>query len=148
MTPGWISGFAPDGSPWKPRGSWGVYASHIGSYMLRWIIQTPLGMVRLHRILRPDAGRDLHDHPFDFTSLILAGGYAETLQVNDEVTPRYVARVHLAGAIVRRRATDLHRITAIIPGALTLVLAGPKRRTWGFLTPTRWVPFYDYRGQA
>lgn len=31
----------------------------------------------LHNIRLPDAGRELHDHPWDFTTKILSGGYTE-----------------------------------------------------------------------
>jgi hypothetical protein len=61
----------------KRRG-WGIYASHIGpggSYMRRYIFRTPWFTLRLHHILRSDDDRHLHDHPFDFTSFLLTGGY-------------------------------------------------------------------------
>jgi hypothetical protein len=48
------------------------------TYLRRWrIIQTPLFALYLHHILMPDGDRDLHDHPYPFASLILAGGYTE-----------------------------------------------------------------------
>lgn len=140
MIPGWLAGYAPDGSPWRPRGSWAAYASHIGGYMHRWILLTPWGCLRIHRILRADAGRDHHDHPFDFSSLILWGGYVE--ERPDGVT---VAR---RGDVVRRLATDLHRIVYVLRGTTTLVLASPRLRTWGFATDAGWVSHTDYRGEA
>jgi len=148
VIPGWIAGYAPNGAPWRPAGSWGVFASHIGGYMHRWIVQTPWGTVRLHRILRADAGWDLHDYPFDFTSLILRGGYTEVRERDDEDGPVYVARMFTAGRVVRRQAADLHRITAVLPGTLTLVVSGPRVRKWGFLTRLGWVPHDAYQGQA
>jgi hypothetical protein len=63
------------------RLGFGFYASHIGpegSYMRRFIFRHPFGTVRLHNILRSDEDRHLHDHPFDFTSFLLSGGYTET----------------------------------------------------------------------
>src|SRR5688500_6187293 len=36
----------------------------------------PFG-VYVHRILAPDPGLDLHDHPWPFVTLILRGGYVE-----------------------------------------------------------------------
>jgi hypothetical protein len=53
------------------------FASHIGDYMHRWIFKHPWGTVRLHHILRSDDDRHLHDHPFNFVSLLLTGGYTE-----------------------------------------------------------------------
>lgn len=47
-------------------------------YMRRWrFLRRKNWGVRVHHILRPDADRELHDHPFDFTSIILSGGYWE-----------------------------------------------------------------------
>ena len=42
-----------------------------------------------------------------------------------------------------------HRITAVEPRTLTLVVRWRKRRTWGFYTPTGWVRWteYDYEGR-
>lgn len=56
---------------------WAAYAHHLGDYMHRWILRTPWGTLRLHHILRSDDDRHLHDHPFDFTSFLLTGGYLE-----------------------------------------------------------------------
>lgn len=156
--PGWITGYVDID---QSRGSSGdayfvderarfrVYASHLRGYMHRWIVLTPWGMVRLHHILRADIGEDVHDHPFDFVSYILAGGYAETLRERDPACSGgdpwcYVCRVFSTGDVVRRRAEDLHRLVCVLPGTWTLVFAGPKRRVWGFQTPDGWVPWREY----
>src|SRR5207249_3630974 len=41
--------------------------------MRRWTLRTPIGMLRVHHILRSDSDRDYHDHPMDFVSLIFGG---------------------------------------------------------------------------
>lgn len=130
----------------KKRG-WGFYASYIGApgnvYMRRFILLLPfgLGTIRLHNIMRSDDDRHLHDHPFDFVSLLLTGGYFETLptpKVNGS-RMRYRPRF----SIVRKRAEDLHSLTLTRP-VWTLVFAGPKRRDWGFATERGWVPNHRY----
>lgn len=146
--PGWLTGYAPDGAPYLLRSGqrWGACASHLGDYMRRWMLRTPWGELRIHRILRPDAGQDHHDHPWDFTSLILRGAYAEEL-----IGPRGLGvHVHRAGALVRRRADQAHRITWVAPGTITLVIAGPRQRSWGFVTASGWIPWRTYvqRSQA
>lgn len=97
-------------------------------YLVRWrLFQTPLFAVYLHRILRSDDDRALHDHPWAFVSLILLGGYFEH-------TPGG-CRWRRPGSIVAHHAEDLHRLE-LRPAktAWTLVLCGPRRRQWGFST--------------
>ena len=43
------------------------------------------------------------------------------------------------------RATDMHRIIWTRPDTLTLVLAGPVVRPWGFHTSKGWVPWREYK---
>lgn len=141
----------------KARG-WGFYASHIGShgniYMRRFIFLLPfgLGTIRLHHIMRSDDDRHLHDHPFDFTSFLLSGGYTETTPPETLFSE---ADRHIAGrwpkksrfwprfSIVKKRAEDLHSLTLERP-VWTLVFAGPKRRDWGFATERGWVSNHHY----
>lgn len=89
-----------------------------------------LGSIRVHEILRSDLDRHLHDHPFDFVSLILSGGY-------EEVTPegRFQRK---PGQILFRRAEDLHRLVLTKP-AWTFVITTPWRRPWGFMTEKGWI---------
>lgn len=130
-------------------------------YMLRWwIIRPPkplrrfLPVLYVHRILRSDAGRDLHDHVGWNVSLVIKGMYKEHL--------KSVIRFRGEGSLIFRRATTLHRIELLTPGWLfdrsrygesvepvtTLWLRGPYRRKWGFLTKDGWVPHDEYDGEA
>lgn len=153
----------------KRRG-FGFYSSHLGRlapdgyYMKRWILRLPFGFtLRLHLILRSDGDRHLHDHPFDFVSLLLTGGYVEITpcaacdglgDVEDSVsgnaercdtcfgTKRQVTKSPRF-SINRKRAEDVHALTLERP-VLTLVFAGPKRRDWGFATEQGWVRNDEY----
>lgn len=141
--PGWVTGYGPRGEPFDVRGDWAAYASHIGDYMHRWILRTPWGTLRLHRILREDTDRDLHDHPFDFASLVVSGGYVE---VSRGTSRGLVVRVRRPGSVARRRAEDAHAIREVFPGTWTLVLSGAYRRKWGYTTAQGWVYWRDYHG--
>ncbi len=88
--------------------------------------------LRIHHIQQPDAGRELHDHPFDFISFVLKGGYIE--EQSDHV--KYRRRFSIAF----RRATDLHRINELHGDVWTLVLASRIKRKWGFIVDGEWVP--------
>lgn len=87
--------------------------------------------IRIHHIYRSDSGRDLHDHPFDFISIIIAGpGYTEYTKAGARFYPQF--------SIIRRRAEDLHRLELTAP-VWTVVLRGPRRKRWGFATEDGWV---------
>ena len=106
--------------------------SHAGSlYLRRWLLTPSVRGWRLmlHRIARPDLERVLHDHPWDFATLCLRGGYDEQVR-----GPGGIAVEHLRpGAIRMRAAEHAHRIDRIVgTNAWTLVLNGPRRRSWGF----------------
>lgn len=127
---------------------WALYASHLGSYMKRWIAMFAGRTIHLHNILESDAGRDFHDHPWNFTSLILSGGYVEHVPgCRCEALHKPVTRpchFYGPGSIVRHRAEDLHRLVLIEGPAWTLVLTSQYKRGWGFQTPKGWVPYRDY----
>lgn len=121
-----------------------VGRTDIGDYMHRWVLRTPLLQVRVHCILRSDGDRDLHDHPFDFATLLVRGSYAETRpgpagSLVEEVRPRW--------SLLLRRAEDLHRLRVVDGPVWTLVLAGPYRREWGFATPEGWVAWRAYQAR-
>jgi hypothetical protein len=46
----------------------------------------------------------------------------------------------------RNRLAACHRITGVQPGTVTLVLVGPKVRTWGFYVDGRFVDWRDACG--
>lgn len=110
------------------------------------VLQTPWFGVYLHRIAKPDADRDPHDHPWTFLSCVLRGGYEEDLY-------RYP---HVIGAdlpirLVWRRWTwhrmdraTAHSIRSVKPRTVTLVLVGHRCRDWGFWTADGWVAWRDY----
>jgi hypothetical protein len=89
----------------------------------------------LHHILAPDYPV-LHDHPWDFKSLILSGGYTE-------MTPNGPVQ-HSAGDVYSRRATDLHYITEVQANTWTMIFTGPTLRDWGFLHNDQWISHADF----
>jgi hypothetical protein len=111
---------------------------HLERYMERfWVFRTRWLSARLHRILRSDHDRDLHDHPWPYATLILRGGYWEITEQGQ--------RWHGPGSVLFRRATHLHRL--VLPPdepATTLFLHGRKRREWGFRTTAGWVHWRAY----
>lgn len=128
-------------------------------YLDRWGVgHERIGRVFVHRMAAPDPGVDLHDHPWWFVSLVLWGGYVE--QRAD--TRHAPTLAHLAEALggnrtrgtvrYRRpwtvrtmRLDECHTITELLrPTCWTLVVGGPRRRSWGFYLPSGYMVEHDY----
>lgn len=123
------------------------YKVHIRGelYLVRYrLLKTPWFSIYLHHILRSDDERALHDHPFNFTSLLLWGRYTEWRPGPEGPEPEYQVPTHRGWlSIGRRKAADLHRITLEKP-VWTLFIRGPVIREWGFQTSAGWVPYKTF----
>ncbi len=112
------------------------------TYLRRWwLVKTPAGGIALHKMTAPDARPELHDHPFPFISIVLAGGYIERRL---DPTMMHVDEHHVVRRINIVRRHDAHSIRALLgPVCWTLLLVGRHRRTWGFWEPDEWHPVGD-----
>ena len=117
-----------------------VVGSENEPYLLRWwmIPRNSFFNVYLHKFLRDDIDRALHDHPWTSLSLVLRGGYYE---ITDKGK-----RWYGPASLIFRSATHRHRIVLPKPGrpAWTLFMTGRKRREWGFWCPQGFVPWRDF----
>lgn len=95
-------------------------------YMRRfWLLRLGPLQIRLHNILAEDPGRDPHDHPWPFRSVILRGWYLE------QRGTRHARRE--AGQSYRLGRGEFHRIVQVADdGAWTLFITWGARRGWGF----------------
>jgi hypothetical protein len=96
--------------------------------------------VFLHKFHKGDPG-DVHDHPWPYFTLILAGGYYEwVLSGNCEVRKwRGLGHFRFCSA------NSYHRIElkeGVTPW--TLFMPGPQTREWGFLVKDNWIHNDDY----
>lgn len=100
------------------------------------------GCIYVHHWQRSDPD-DLHDHPWDFTSVVLRGSYRER-RLDPHNGPYVVERP--TGSIGYRRALDRHRVE-ILPGAdvWSMIITGPVQREWGFWPGGEFVVGRDYR---
>jgi hypothetical protein len=107
--------------------------------------------LRLHRICTPDYDQHFHDHPWNFASLVLRGGYIEYRPIG--VEPSFFKRrdaedhrplIRLPGSIAFRRATDRYLIAYVMPETWTLFATGRKVHWWGFYTPKGKVHWREY----
>jgi hypothetical protein len=129
------------------------------NYLTRWrIVQTPWFGVYLHRMDGPDPRPTLHDHPWNFTSIILRGGYTEATSYRPFdvlVGPAWGHvhgswETHRRGRLNRKAATDAHTITCLVRiPTWTLVFVGRRRRVWGYIDPDgTWTAFDEHRHAA
>lgn len=96
--------------------------------------------IRIHHICRPDHDRDLHDHPFNYRTIILRGGYTE-----EDVFGRY--HVREPGDTAAATAQTFHRIAEVSTGGVwTLFIMGKRVNPWGFLVGGRKVHWRTYLG--
>lgn len=127
-------------------------------YLRRWFLlgwspmsknQAPKPGIYLHQFCRSDDDRDPHDHPWDFTTIVLKGGYVDETWHADHEGGRAVVGYEPCGpfSVRRRKAEHLHRVQ-LMPGrtSWSLLFIAPKRRSWGFHTPTGWQSWRDYFG--
>lgn len=125
---------------------------HLEGYMERYWVFRPRSWIpfniRVHKVLRSDTGRHLHDHPWWNISIILRGAYDEVMPVNPieiDKLPNggeacYSVRRN-EGAIVFRKAIDRHKLYLLsaLEGkkqpVWSLFITGKKATWWGYYIP-------------
>jgi len=112
----------------------------------RWrILSTPWFGIFIHIIYKADEDAHMHDHPWNYISIVLAGFFTE--RVPDKKNPgKYEDRIVGSVTSVKRKAEDFHRIQAIHSKRIvTLFFIGRRRRDWGYKTASGWMQHEEYR---
>lgn len=132
-----------------------IIGGHDNPYMLRWYVipRNPIFNIYLHKFLRSDDDRALHDHMYVNCSIILKGSYLEHTKKG--------CSYRGAGQIVFRRPTTAHRIQLLSDcwwdmnkvcyrnnAAWTLFITGPRVREWGFHCPKGWRSWREFTSPA
>lgn len=107
-----------------------------GEYLYRWYVipRNREANVYFHIQTASDPERPLHDHPWDSTSVILAGGYTEMLMRKPDLESGFSTLDREPGDVIFRPASWAHRLIlpAHVPYSMSLFSTGPKVREWGF----------------
>lgn len=121
-----------------------IVGGRANPYLLRWFVipRNPLFNIYLHKFLRSDDDRALHDHPWANCSLILKGNYVEQTADGATLLSDGAIRCRLSGKFA-------HRIELVNGPCWTLFITGPRYRNWGFnctdaLGYKRWVPWQEF----
>lgn len=136
------------GSLYRPPDLVIAPAGH-GEYIFRWYVvpRNREGNVYFHVQTQSDPERPLHDHPWDNTSIILAGGYHEIIDTEPEANSPACRAVidRNVGDVIHRPATWAHRLILPkrIPYSMSLFVTGPKVREWGFWENGTFAPFNE-----
>lgn len=112
-------------------------------YLLRWYVipRNPWFNIYLHKFLRDDDDRALHDHPWWFVSLMVWGMYVEVTDEGRTVRSAPEPWRWFWGdrPLVFRASTWRHRVELIKAGTnrtpipcWTLIITGRRTRLWGF----------------
>lgn len=133
-------------------------------YLIRtYLFKSNLFQICIHKVLQSDPDC-LHDHPWNFISIILKGGYWEGTTPDQVLTGNELEYFKLKYKnaiyyrwfgpcrILFRKAEWKHRLkledTKIWGGkkpATTLVIMFRRRREWGFYMKDGWVPYFKYK---
>lgn len=107
---------------------------------------TPPFNVFLHKFLKSDNDRSLHDHPWKSWSILLKGHLVE---IYKDGTLTITRRIPLFKPIFRT-ARHTHRLVLYSNTAWTIFSVGKKTREWGFWVNNRnntkkiFVPWHQY----
>jgi hypothetical protein len=118
-------------------------------YLVRFIpFKSKWCSLYIHRFMRSDAD-DPHDHPWNFLTYVISGGYTEVFydRMKPEIKDGAFINLWLktinrrkVGSIAHRNAHDIHQVVIDRPYELnelkqapfTFCLIGPRFREWGF----------------
>lgn len=129
---------------------------------LAWLFQQCGIAIRIHKILRSDAGRDFHNHPWNFVTILLKGSYFEvipkfnengfyegekhTFYENGEILYRPHKHFHRLNLLVRQVFNNNKVIDVQYVPVWTLFITFRKRRIWGFMEkPYGITPHFLYK---
>jgi hypothetical protein len=109
-------------------------------HFVRWeLFSIPCTTIKLylHKILKEDEDEHPHDHPWNFFSLILKGGYVESVN--------HLFHHRKPGSISYKKAEEYHKVLRLFSTTYSLALVFGKKRTWGYRVGDGWVDFKTYR---
>ena len=114
-----------------------------GKYLTRWHIipRNKRFNIYLHKFHESDdTSFGLHDHPWNFFSIVLWGEYVEERQHNQGKW----MKLRRMGSMAFRWAESVHAVYLMKKKPVwSLVFTGRKRRTWGFHSVYGFIPHYQ-----
>ena len=105
----------------------------------RWeILKTRWGSIWLHAIYKADQDKHLHNHPWDFTSVVLKGSYYEQTSLGNK--KQYPGKINI------RNGEEHHKILELLsPVVYTLFFVSAPKRQWGYKVEGKFIDHETYR---
>jgi hypothetical protein len=105
----------------------------------RWqLLKTPWFSIYIHGIYAPDQDKHLHNHPWDYKSLVLKGSYIEETTVGTNILS--------PGTFTSRSGESYHKIKKLLTKSVyTLFIVTPVKRVWGYQVDGKWMHNEEYR---
>lgn len=105
----------------------------------RWrILYTPWFKINLHGIYKHDEDKHLHNHPWNFLSIVLSGWYVE--DIDGKLNLRY------PGQIAKRTKKIFHKISSVCSKSVyTLNIMWGKQEVWGYQVDGKFIDHETYR---
>jgi hypothetical protein len=97
--------------------------------------------------MRADEDEHPHNHPFNFMSIILSGGYREELiEFNKDGMFRFCDSVFKKPfSVLFRSRQTYHQLVELKEPTLTLVVTGKRGLHWGYLVNGNLIGHREYR---
>lgn len=150
------------GTPAFIKEDTGCYSVCFFKRPIAWIFQKLGIAIRIHKILRSDNGRDFHNHPWNFISVILKGCYFEvtpkfdengfyqgenkTFYTDNDVLFRQHKHFHRLQLLVRSFYNEKDEYAISYMPVWTLFITFRKRCSWGFMQkPYGITPHFLYK---
>lgn len=116
-----------------------IHCKDGSDYLHRWFIipRNRFFNIYLHRFVRSDDDRALHDHPWWSLGIILKGSYTEHLFGGSKERRAFIP--------VLRKPAHAHRVELHstqdykLKPVWTLFITGPRLRDWGFYADQGWM---------
>lgn len=107
------------------------------------IIECKFFNIYIHYIYQSDKDKHLHDHPWNYTSIVLSGSFREKHKpLHGESPFKNLCRFNIS----RAKANRFHKILKLrTKKVITLFFTGPRIREWGYEVDGKWVDHISYR---
>lgn len=105
----------------------------------RWqILWTPWFSIWIHGIYSADKDEHLHNHPWDYFSLVLKGSFLEETESGTKIMRPL--------SYVKRDGSEFHKIKILFtPKVYTLFITSPPKRDWGYKVKGKIIQHDIYR---
>ena len=107
------------------------------------ILETEWFSIYIHNILESDKDIHSHNHPWNFLSIILYGGYEESRSIS---SCSHFASKLIIKWFTQMNINEFHKIKLLKNSCWTLVFTGKRiNPNWGYLTKNGFIGFEEYR---